>query len=160
MDVQKSKATCYNETVESSPIELVVGRGKWWLSWLPVYCDVLFSLPYPRHTNKLLSLANFIMWLSLLIFMPKQPIYCWCKMYRGKTERHRSSLRELWRSQSKVRLSVFYCRMSRCGDRGGTVVKVLCYKSEGRWFDSRLSLESFIDIILPIALWPWGWFSL
>jgi hypothetical protein len=22
------------------------------------------------------------------------------------------------------------------GDRGGTVVKVLCYKSEGRWFDS------------------------
>ena len=24
-----------------------------------------------------------------------------------------------------------------CGDRGSTVVKVLCYKSEGRWFDSR-----------------------
>ena len=24
------------------------------------------------------------------------------------------------------------------GDRGSTVVKVLCYKSEGRWFDSRL----------------------
>jgi hypothetical protein len=23
------------------------------------------------------------------------------------------------------------------GDRGGTVVKVLCYKSEDRWFDSR-----------------------
>ena len=23
------------------------------------------------------------------------------------------------------------------GDRGGTVVKVLCYISEGRWFDSR-----------------------
>jgi len=22
-----------------------------------------------------------------------------------------------------------------CGDRGSTVVKVLCYKSEGRWFD-------------------------
>jgi hypothetical protein len=25
------------------------------------------------------------------------------------------------------------------GNRGGTVVKVLCYKSEGRWFDSRLT---------------------
>ena len=24
-----------------------------------------------------------------------------------------------------------------CGDRGGTVVKVLCYKSESRWFDLR-----------------------
>ena len=23
------------------------------------------------------------------------------------------------------------------GDRGGTVVKVLCYKPEGRWFDPR-----------------------
>jgi len=23
------------------------------------------------------------------------------------------------------------------GDRGGTVVKMLCYKSEGRWYDSR-----------------------
>ena len=23
------------------------------------------------------------------------------------------------------------------GGRGGTVVKVLCYKSEGRWFDPR-----------------------
>ena len=23
------------------------------------------------------------------------------------------------------------------GDRGSTVVKILCYKSEGRWFDSR-----------------------
>ena len=52
------------------------------------------------------------------------------------------------------------CIYNRCwkfgGDRGGTVVKVLCYKSEGRWFDPRLSLEFFIDIILPIALWPWG----
>ena len=33
------------------------------------------------------------------------------------------------------------------GGRGGTVVKVLCNKSEGRWFDpSWLSLEFFIDI--------------
>ena len=37
------------------------------------------------------------------------------------------------------------------GDRGSTVVKVLCYKSEGRW-----SLEFFIDKIFPIALRPWG----
>ena len=28
-----------------------------------------------------------------------------------------------------------YCQAN--GDRGGTVVMVLCYKSEGRWFDSR-----------------------
>jgi len=43
-------------------------------------------------------------------------------------------------------------------DRGSTVVKVLRYTSEGHWFDSRL--EFFIEIILPIALWPWGRLSL
>ena len=33
------------------------------------------------------------------------------------------------------------------GDRGGTVVKVLCYKSKGRCFDpSWCQLEFFIDI--------------
>jgi len=26
-------------------------------------------------------------------------------------------------------------RMTLIGDRSGTVVKVLCYKSQGRWFD-------------------------
>ena len=33
------------------------------------------------------------------------------------------------------------------GDRGNTVVKALCYKSEGRWFDpSCVSSEFFFDI--------------
>ena len=31
------------------------------------------------------------------------------------------------------------------GDRGGRVVKVLCYKSEGRWFDPSWC-QFFIDI--------------
>ena len=29
----------------------------------------------------------------------------------------------------------FICGIERCGDRGSTVVKVMCYKSVGRWFD-------------------------
>ena len=43
---------------------------------------------------------------------------------------------------------------SNIGDRGSTVVKVLCYKSKGRWFDPSL------HEILPIALWLWGRLSL
>ena len=29
------------------------------------------------------------------------------------------------------------------GDCGSTVVKVLCYKSEGRWFDYAIDIKSF-----------------
>jgi hypothetical protein len=35
---------------------------------------------------------------------------------------------------------------SKLGDRGSTVVKVLRYKSEGRWFDHRWCHGIFIDI--------------
>ena len=34
-------------------------------------------------------------------------------------------------------------------DRGGTVVKVLCYKSEGRWFDPSWSQWNFSFTLNP-----------
>jgi hypothetical protein len=43
------------------------------------------------------------------------------------------------------------------GHAGEQWFKALRYKSEGRGFDStKVSLEFFIDIILPAALWPLG----
>jgi len=42
-----------------------------------------------------------------------------------------------------------------------TVVKVLCYKPEGRWFDPSWCQWIFYwHKILPIASWPWGRLSL
>ena len=34
--------------------------------------------------------------------------------------------------------------LSKKGDCGSTVVKALCYKSEGRWFDSRCCHWNFL----------------
>jgi len=44
---------------------------------------------------------------------------------------------------------------------GSTVVKVLCYKSDGCWFDPSWCQWIFHwHKIHPIALWPWGRISL
>jgi len=46
-------------------------------------------------------------------------------------------------------------------DRGSTVVNVLCYKWEGRWFDPSCCQWIFYwHKILPITLCPWGRLSL
>ena len=47
---------------------------------------------------------------------------------------------------------------SRCGTLlVAQLIEALGYKPEGRGFRfPMVSLEFFIDIILPVALWPWG----
>jgi len=55
-------------------------------------------------------------------------------------------------------MDVYWQKLGNCGS---TVVKVLCYKSEGRWFDPSWCQWIFHwRKILPIVLWPWGQISL
>ena len=61
-------------------------------------------------------------------------------------------LRYIWKSVElqiclKSCQNILYLHEDLCmiGDRGGTVVKVLCYKLEGRWFDPIKSFRSHYD---------------
>ena len=66
-----------------------------------------------------------------------------------------------YRDRTCIKNGDYLLVQCRWGDCDGAVVKVLCYKSEGRWFD--LSWCQWIfhwHKILPIALWPWCRLSL
>jgi hypothetical protein len=52
----------------------------------------------------------------------------------------------LFQSFEGVMTKDFGVEVDISGDRGSTVVKVLRYKSEGRWFDPRWCHGIFIDI--------------
>jgi len=40
-----------------------------------------------------------------------------------------------WINERITNITDYFALMAQLGDRGGTVFKALCYKSEGRWFD-------------------------
>ena len=55
--------------------------------------------------------------------------------YVLKLKKNNSGGKGLMMYTTTVSLSNIYGTGSVLGDRGSTVVNVLCYKSEGRWFD-------------------------
>jgi len=86
------------------------------------------------------------------------PFKFWVMMTWWWTKRSKHVANKLKNKYSCVRLKkkILLLYFSS-GDCGGTVVKVLCYKSEGRWFDPSWCQWIFHwHKIPPIALWPWG----
>ena len=80
---------------------------------------------------------------------------------RGNTEQTLSSQGIQILNYPACRPLFLWATLPHMGDHGSTVVKVLCYKSEGRWFDPRWCQWIFHwHKILTIALWPFGQLSL
>ena len=63
-------------------------------------------------------------------------------------------------AQAVPYIAIFVRYWNMFGDRGSTVVKVPCYIGRSLVRFQMVSLEFFIDIILPITLWTWGRLSL
>jgi hypothetical protein len=92
-----------------------------------------------------LSLITTSYWVSLkldLVKSPKRLIYLQFNVFTENYNFHREHweiLRLLCNPSflNFINFDFFSCILFSPGDRVGTVVKVLCFKSESRWFDSR-----------------------
>jgi len=79
-----------------------------------------------------------------LAINPVEPCHIWVENDLSSVIANHSAVKRI---EKLCPLAPWLCDFDKVlrdiGDRGSSVVKVLCYKSEGRWFDSRHRLWNF-----------------
>jgi len=99
------------------------------------YCVSLLMLQCYNIWLKYIIVVNLAVWLHML----SGP--CWCMSAALFGTAHSTLLDDGDHIETCCSYfnfnENFNTPLKTMGDRGSTVVKVLCYKSEGRWFDSR-----------------------
>ena len=117
-----------NRTASGTLLNSTTGEMNCWRLPLFVFlrlflwpCVPFFCAPYLISIYKLTDTKHH----------PQTPNTWWLNLNRHERSIYSTPVTRLTYAFDPVLLELW------SGDRGGTVVKVLCYKSEGRWFDSR-----------------------
>ena len=124
-----------------------------------VHCSVLL------HRKIVMASISWCSRIVVALFGPN--MYWWKSMYCWTADQYFITLKNKWSPIYKLTTSlktwhlIAECTNLVKGDRGSTVVKLLCYKSEDRWFDPSWCQWIFHwHKILLIALCSWGRLSL
>jgi hypothetical protein len=103
-----------------------------------------FCFPKKCHMPKWSKLHDWSNNSAVYMALELQTYFCFClsphiffNLLSATSNLFFLTLRYLVPTRKIRSVNIYY------GERGGTVVKVLCYKSEGRWFDSRWGRWNF-----------------
>ena len=80
--------------------------------------------------------VSVLLYFPLLLYYLRNTLHISQQETKSKYTKIIKVLRKVTRVNAVIiRALTKMAKMTKAGDRGSTVVQMLCYKSEGRWFD-------------------------